>query len=416
MHALQKILAAHAGVSEVKTGDMITAEVDLAEVNDLYLQVIKSFQEMGGVKVWDPEKVTFIFDHFSPASTIKAAENHRQMREFCFEQHIPHLFDIDCGVCHQVMPEHGLVRPGMVLVATDSHTTTHGAFGAFGTGVGATDLATILITGKLWFRVPEIINIRINGTIPPGVMGKDLVLKVLGELGQDIAVYKGIEYSGPAVEGLSLAERMVLCNMAVEMGAKTAYIQPGEEVLAYVRQRYGPNFTVYETDPGFEYDAVYDFDASDIEPQVALPHSVDNVKPVSAVAPAPINQVFIGTCTGGRVDDIAAAVKILKGHHIPPHTRLVVMPASKEVLKESISKGYIQDLMESGATISAPGCGPCLGVHQGLLADGESCVTTSSRNFPGRMGSVKAEIYIASPATAAATAREGKLADPRKYL
>lgn len=416
MHALEKILASHSGVESVKAGEIVTAEVDLAEINDLYLQVLKSFKDMGGKNVWDPEKIIFIFDHFSPAPSIKAAENHRKMREFCFEQKIPHLADINSGVCHQVMPERGLVRPGMILVATDSHTTTHGAFGAFGTGVGSTDLATILITGKLWFRVPEIIKINIEGKMVPGVMAKDIILKVIGELGQDVAVYKAIEFAGTAIEKMSVAERMVICNMSVEMGAKTSYIQPSDKVLSYVKEHYGNDFTVHSTDPDYEYVESYDFEISDLPPLVAVPHSIDHVLPVTEVEGVKVDQVLIGTCTGGRVEDIEIAAKILKGRKIAPHTRLVVLPASNEVFKESIQRGYIQELLDSGATVSAPGCGPCLGVHQGLLSAGERCVTTSSRNFPGRMGSAEAEIYAASPATAAATALEGKLVDPRKYL
>ncbi len=417
MHALYKILASHAGVDSVTPGEIVTANVDFAEVNDLYLQVLKSYEAMGGGKVWNPEKITFIFDHFNPAPSIKAAENHRQMREFCFAQKIPHLVDINEGVCHQVMPERGWVRPGMILVATDSHTVTHGAFGAFGTGVGSTDMASIMQTGKLWFRVPEVIKINVDGILTKGVMAKDVILKIIGELKQDAAVYKAIEFTGSLIENLSVAERMTICNMTVEMGAKTSYIQPNEEVLKYVRERYGDDFTVYQTDPDFAYAAEYHFDVNNLVPQAAAPHSVDNVIPVSEDhLGVRINQVLIGTCTGGRFEDIEVAAKILKGQHIPVHTRLIILPASKEVLSRCLEKGYISDLMAAGATIAAPGCGPCLGVHQGLLADGERCATTSSRNFPGRMGSTKAEIYVVSPATAAASALEGKLADPRKYL
>lgn len=416
MHALEKILASHAGTQKVATGQIVTAEVDLAEVNDLYLQVLKSFRAMRGKKVWDPSRIAFVFDHFNPAPSIKAAENHRQMRDFCFEQKIPHLFDINCGVCHQVMPEKGLVRPGMILVATDSHATTHGAFGAFGTGVGATDLAMVLLTGKLWFRVPEIIKINIDGQIPVGVMAKDLILKIIGALGQDTAVYKGVEFAGSTVERMSVSDRMTVCNMTVEMGAKTSYIHPNEEVLSYVNDHYGEDYQVLVTDPDFEYENIYDFNIGNLAPQVAVPHSIDHVVSVTEREGIKIDQVLIGTCTGGRTSDIEIAAGILNGHRIAAHTRLIVLPASKKVLQECIAKGYVQILLDSGATISAPGCGPCLGVHQGLLADGERCVTTSSRNFPGRMGSVQGEIYVSSSATAAASAIEGKLADPRKYL
>ncbi len=409
MHALWKILAEKSGRKNVEAGEIVNAKVDLAEVNDLYLQVIKSFYKMGGKQVWDPDKVTFVFDHYSPTPTIKAAENHKQMREFCDEQNIEKLFDINKGVCHQVMPEAGLVYPGMLLTATDSHTTTHGSFGAFGTGVGATDLATILLEGELWFRVPEVIKINITGSLRQGVMAKDIILHILGELGQDAAVYKAVEFAGPVVENLEMAERMVLCNMSVEMGAKTSYIEPDQTTREYIDQRVDHDYTVYETDEDFEYDEIYEFDVSQLEQVTAAPHSIDNVINVKDAGDVKIDQVFIGTCTGGRVNDIKTAAQILKGKKIAKGVRLIVIPASDEVMRESMKKGYIDSLMESGAAISAPGCGPCLGAHQGVIADGESCVSTSSRNFPGRMGSTGAKIYSASPATAAYSALYGKL-------
>ncbi len=409
MHALWKILAEKSGRENVEAGEIVNAKVDLAEVNDLYLQVIKSFYEMGGKKVWDPDKVTFVFDHYSPTPTIKAAENHKQMREFCDEQNIEKLFDINKGVCHQVMPEAGLVYPGMLLTATDSHTTTHGSFGAFGTGVGATDLATILLEGELWFRVPEVIKINITGDLQQGVMAKDIILHILGELGQDAAVYKAVEFAGPVVENLEMAERMVLCNMSVEMGAKTSYIKPDQTTREYIDKRVDHDYTVYETDEDFEYDEIYEFDVSNLEQVTAAPHSIDNVINVKEAGDVKIDQVFIGTCTGGRVNDIKTAAEILKGKKIAKGVRLIVIPASDEVMRESMKKGYIDILMESGAAISAPGCGPCLGAHQGVIADGETCVSTSSRNFPGRMGSTGAKIYSASPATAAYSALYGKL-------
>jgi 3-isopropylmalate/(R)-2-methylmalate dehydratase large subunit len=409
MHALWKILAEKSGRENVEAGEIVNARVDLAEVNDLYLQVIKSFYEMGGKKVWDPDKVTFVFDHYSPTPTIKAAENHKQMREFCDEQNIEKLFDINKGVCHQVMPEAGLVYPGMLLTATDSHTTTHGSFGAFGTGVGATDLATILLEGELWFRVPEVIKINITGSLQHGVMAKDIILHILGELGQDAAVYKAVEFAGPVVENLEMAERMVLCNMSVEMGAKTSYIKPDQTTREYIDKRVDHDYTVYETDEDFEYDETFEFDVSNLEQVTAAPHSIDNVINVKDSGDVKIDQVFIGTCTGGRVNDIKTAAEILKGKKIAKGVRLIVIPASDEVMRESMKKGYIDSLMESGAAISAPGCGPCLGAHQGVIADGETCVSTSSRNFPGRMGSTGAKIYSASPATAAYSALYGKL-------
>ncbi|USS40667.1 3-isopropylmalate dehydratase large subunit [Thermococcus aggregans] len=416
MHALEKILATHAGKKEVSPGEIINCKVDLAAVNDLYLQVIKSFQEMGGQKVKDPEKVAFIFDHYAPAPTIKAALNQKIMREFVREQKIKYLFDVDAGICHQILPESGLVWPGMLLIMTDSHTTTHGAFGAFGTGVGATDLAVALLTGELWFRVPEIIRINVDGYLQPGVMAKDVILHIIGTLKQDAAIYKAIEFTGSTVKELSIDGRMVLTNMSVEMGAKTSYIQPDNKTLAYLKSRVKKPFKVYTTDPGYKYAEEFLFEVEKLEPQVAVPHTVDNVVSVSEVEGVEVDQVFIGSCTGGRLEDIEIAARILKNKKINKNTRLIVGPASKNVLLEAINAGYIDILLKAGATIIPPGCGPCLGAHQGVLAPGEVGVTTSSRNFPGRMGSREAKIYITSPATAAATALEGKIADPRKYI
>lgn len=413
MHAIEKILARAAGKEHVKTGEIIQAKIDFAEVNDLYLQTIYSFYEMGGKNVWDKDKLCFVFDHYAPTPTIKAAQNHKEMRKFVQEQGLTHHFDINTGVCHQVMPEAGVVWPGMILVATDSHTTTHGAFGAFGTGVGATDMATIMISGELWFRVPEIINIEINGHPQPGVMAKDVILHILGSLGSDVAVYKAIEFTGSYIEDLDVAERMVICNMAVEMGAKTAYMKPNDKVLSYVKNRTNKEFDLLETDADFKYAESFLFEISDLIPQVAMPHSVDNVSAIENVPPVKIDQAFIGTCTGGRLEDIAVAFDMLKDKKINPSTRLVIIPASSEVFLKANQLGYVDGLIKAGATFSTPGCGPCLGAHEGVLAPGEVCITASNRNFPGRMGSTDAYVYLASPATVAASALTGKLTDPR---
>ncbi|MDF2548197.1 MAG: 3-isopropylmalate dehydratase [Anaerosolibacter sp.] len=416
MHALHKMLARASGKDYVKEGEIVKAKVDLAEVNDLYLQSIRSFYEMKGTKVHDPDKIAFILDHYSPAPSIQSASNQKAMREFVRAQEIKYLFDINAGVCHQVMVEAGLVWPGIILIATDSHTTTHGAFGAFGTGVGATDLATIMLTGELWLRAPEVIKVEINGKLKPGVMAKDVILHILSKLGTDGAVYKAIEYTGNTVENMSIAERMVICNMAVEMGAKTSYIKPDKKILTYVKERTDQDFEILETDEDYHYAEIHVFDVENLEPQVAIPHSVDNGVDISTINEVYVDQVLIGTCTGGRLEDIEIATKIIEGNKIHPDTRLIVIPASSEVMEKAIEKGYITMLIKAGATISSPGCGPCLGTHQGLLAPGEVCATTSSRNFPGRMGSTQADIYLVSPATAAAIAIAGKITDPRKYL
>ncbi len=416
MHAIEKILADHAGRDKVYTGEIINCKVDLAAVNDLYLQVIKSFYEMGGKKVKYPEKIAFIFDHYAPPPTIRAASNQKAMRDFVREQGIRYLFDVDAGVCHQILPEAGLVRPGMLIIITDSHTTTHGAFGAFGTGVGATDLAVAMLTGELWFRVPEIIRIDVEGKLKAGVMAKDIILHIIGTLKQDAAIYKAVEFTGPAIRELSMDGRMVLTNMSVEMGAKTSYIQPDERTLDFIRTHSDGPFKVYHTDQGYEYHEEYHFNVDGLEPQVALPHSVDKVVPVSEAEGDPVDQVFLGSCTGGRLEDIEIAAKILRGRKIKPYTRMIVIPASREVYLKAMELGYIRILSEAGAVIGPPGCGPCLGAHMGVLAPGEIGVTTSSRNFPGRMGSREASIYITSPATAAATALTGELTDPTRFI
>ncbi len=415
MHAVQKMLARAAGRKTVEAGEIVNCRVDFLELNDLYLQVVRSFFEMGGGKVRAPDKVSFVFDHFSPAPTIRAAQIHKEMREFARSQHFTHHFDIEAGICHQVMPEAGIVYPGMVLVATDSHATTHGAFGAFGTGVGATDAATVLITGELWFKVPEVMRIELEGGPESGVFAKDVILHIIGTLKADAAVYQAIEFCGTYVDGLGVSERMAMCNMAVEMGAKTAYMRPNAEVLSYVREHTSVDFTLDETDPGFAYSEDHHFDVTQLPPQLACPSNVDNVAGVEEVAGVAIDQAFVGSCTGGRLEDIAEVARVLDGRKIADTTRMVVIPASKEVYEKAIEAGYVRTLLTAGATIGTPGCGPCLGTHAGLLASGETCVTSTNRNFPGRMGANDAAIYLASPAVVAASAAAGVLRDPRPY-
>ena len=422
MHPLYQILAQASGREKVNPGEFIIAKVDLAEINDLYLQVLLSFKEMGGDKVWDSQKITFVMDHYAPAPTIKAAENQRKMREFAQDQGIKHFFDINRGVCHQVMPEEGLVWPGMLLVATDSHTTTHGAFGAFSTGIGATDMAAVLLTGEIWLRVPEIIKINITGKTNKGIMAKDIILYIIFQLGTDVALYKAIEYSGGVVAEMSLDERLVLCNMSVEMGAKATYIRPDEKAMEYISHTNSEKYKEFKSVKRTNninsevYESVYNFDISDLEPQIALPNRVDKVVPVSQMIGEPIHQAFIGTCTGGRINDIKIAAEIIKGKKIAPWVRLLVIPASSQILKKCIELGYIQILIDSGATLATPSCGPCLGAHEGVLAPGENCISTSSRNFPGRMGSTDAKIFLSSPATVAASALKGSIADPREFF
>lgn len=412
MHVIEKILARASKKASVNTGEIVIADIDFCEINDLYLQTVYSFYEMGGTKVWDPEKVTFVFDHYAPASTIKAAQIHKEMREFATEQNFIHHFDVNAGICHQVMPEAGLVYPGMILLATDSHTTTHGAFGALGTGIGATDMATVLMTGKLWMRVPEIIEIKIDGNPSQNVMPKDVILHVMERIRADGAVYKAIDFTGTYVENLDVAGRMVLCNMAVEMGAMTAYMSPNDKVLQYLDQRVKTPYEVLETDEDFIYAQSHCFNIDSLVPQVSKPSSVDNVFNLHTDQKIRVDQCFVGTCTGGRLEDLEIAAKVVSGKQISKHVRFLVIPASKEVMEKAMDAGYIQTLMKAGATISTPGCGPCLGAHEGVLAHGEVCVSASNRNFPGRMGSTQGDIYLASPMSVAASALTGYLTNP----
>ncbi|HYE68124.1 MAG TPA: 3-isopropylmalate dehydratase large subunit [Anaerovoracaceae bacterium] len=416
MHALEKILAKAAKKESVRAGEIVNCQVDMAGINDLYLQTIRSFYEMDGEKVYAPDKTIVFLDHYAPASSVLQADNQKQFREFCRNQNIDKLMDVNQGVCHQIMADKGFSKPGQLIVITDSHTTTHGAFGAFGTGVGATDLAIILRTGSLWFRVPEVIRINLEGQLRPGVFAKDVILSIIGKLGADYAVYKGVEFTGSLLKQFSISERMALCNMTTEMGAKTCYIQPDEVTFAFLEGNGIMDYQIFETDLDYQYTAELTFDVTDLCAQIAAPHSVDNVFPLSDYEGEAVDQAFLGTCTGGRVEDLAVAAHILKGRKISPLTRFLVVPASARVLLEAMEKGYIQTLVEAGATLVTPGCAACLGTHEGMIAEGEVCITASNRNFPGRMGHSKAEIFLASPASVAAAALNGYITDPARYL
>lgn len=416
MHAIEKLLAKKAGKSSVKTGEIINCTIDMAGINDLYLQTIRSFFEMGGKRVHSPDKVIMFLDHYAPASTIMQAQNQKQFREFCWDQGIDLLMDIDQGVCHQVLADKGLAYPGEIVVITDSHTTTHGAFGAFGTGVGATDLAIILATGKLWFRVPEIIKINFEGKLQKGVYAKDAILHAIGELGADFAVYKAVEFGGSMLEHLSISERMALCNMSTEMGAKASYIQPDAITMEFLKEKVTRAYEIYHTDADFCYADEVSFEVSELRPKLAAPFSVDNVYDITQFLGRHIDQAYLGSCTGGRAEDIGIAASILKGKKVASRTRFVIVPASKGVFLEAMEKGYVQTLVEAGATFVTPGCAACLGTHEGMLASEETCITTTNRNFPGRMGHTKAEIFLGSPAAVAAAALEGKIVDPMHYV
>ena len=389
MHAIEKILAKKAGKASVHAGEIVNCDVDIAGINDLYYQTVKSFYEMGGEKVFDPEKVILFFDHYAPCATEKQADNHKKFRQFTNEQGIPHLMDINEGVCHQLMADYGFSRPGRIIVITDSHTTTHGAFGAFCLRQGRHLICHRQTESGLW---------------------------CLQSRGICRSCHKTIQPFGPAIKQFSLSERMAMCNMSTEMGAKTSYIQPDEVTMAYLAEHNITDYTIYETDPDYVYDADLTFDVTEIGPQLAAPFSVDNVDDLTAFAGLHVDQCYLGSCTGGRTEDFAVAAKILKGKHIAYGTRMILVPGSRFVLQECLEKGYIQTLMEAGATLTAPGCAACLGIHQGLLAEDEVCVSSTNRNFPGRMGHVKGRIYLGSPASVAAAALNGIVTDPRPYL
>jgi 3-isopropylmalate/(R)-2-methylmalate dehydratase large subunit len=418
MNIIEKILANASGKQEVSPGEIVEAKIDVAMTHDLTGPLaIKSFHEIGAKKVWDRNKVVIIIDHLVPASSVISAELHKTVRNFAEEQHLENFYDVGRGgVCHQVMPEKGHVRPGEVIVGSDSHTCTYGAFGAFATGIGSTEMAAVFATGKLWFRVPKVIKVDVTGKFKKLVTAKDLTLNIVGKIGADGAIYKGLEFGGSTIRDMTIDGRMVLSNMAVEMGAKAGLIEPDKKTVDYVKARTDQPFTPVKSDPDSVYEKIVDVDVSELEPQVAVPHSVDNVKPVSEVEDVKVDQAFIGSCTNGRLEDLRVATQILKGKKIARGVRLVVIPASQEIYLNAINEGLIRTFMDAGATVGNPNCGPCLGGHMGILAEGEACISTSNRNFIGRMGSTKSFVYLASPATVAASAITGKITDPRKNM
>jgi homoaconitate hydratase family protein len=410
----EKILGKKAG-KEVSAGEVVTVAPDYCLSHDNSAAIIGEFKKLGVARVKAPGKLVIILDHIVPAADEKYAQNHKTIREFVAAQGLPNFFDIQHGVCHQVLSEASFALPGKLIVGSDSHTTTYGAFGAFAAGIGRTEAASIWATDEIWLRVPETLRIEFSGKLPAGVYAKDVILKVIGDNGADRANYEAIEFTGPAAGGFSLASRMVMANMAAEMGAKNGYFEPDEKTLEWVKARARADYEVVRSDSDAKYEAVLKYDLSALEPQLACPHTVDNVKPVREVEGKPFHQALIGTCTNGRLEDLEVAAAILKGRKINPRVRALVLPASREVYVEAMKKGLLETLSEAGCVILNPGCGPCLGAHEGLLAAGEVVVSTSNRNFRGRMGNRDSEIYLASPATAAASALEGKITDPRKH-
>ncbi len=416
MTLTEKILAKKADKKEVHPGEIVTVEPTWVMSHDNSAAILLKFKKTGVEKVWNPERIVIILDHTVPPPTAEYANNHRSIRGFVKEQGIKHFWDMNTGICHQVMAEKGYDLPGAVIVGADSHTTTPGAFGAFAAGIGRSEVASIWATGKIWLRVPESYEITVNGKLPKGVFAKDLALHIVGDVTASGAVYKAVEFKGETIKNMSIASRMVLTNMSAEMGAKNGIIEADKKTEKLIRGKAKAPYELMYPDEDAEYEKRYEYDASNLVPKIAFPHTVDNVRDIDKAEEIKIDQVFLGTCTNGRVEDLEIAARILKGKRIHKDTRMLVFPASWEVWREADEKGILRTLADAGAMVMNPGCGPCLGAHEGVLADGEKCLSTANRNFKGRMGNPNAEIYLGSPATAAATALKGYIADPREVL
>jgi 3-isopropylmalate/(R)-2-methylmalate dehydratase large subunit len=422
---VEKILAQATGQPSVKAGDVVEPRVDLAMSHENGALVINQFQEIYKgtgleAKVWDPAKIAIVFDHRVPAESSKTATNQQKVRNFVAQAGITKFHDIrgdEGGICHQILPENGYIRPGAVVVGTDSHTTSHGALGAFAFGIGATEMASVWALGLvLNVEVPGTIKVVAKGKFPAYVLPKDLILHLIGKISAEGANFKVIEFHGAAIKTMTTSGRLAVCNMAVEAGATCGIVPPDAETVRYLREEAGvmDPIDLCGPDPDAVYDQVMEIDVSALEPQVACPHTVDNVKPIGQVEGIKVNQIVIGSCTNGRLDDLEIAAWFLQGKKIARNTRLLVFPASMRIYREALERGYLLSLMNAGAVIMNPGCGPCLGIHQGALADGDVALATTNRNFKGRMGNPNAEVYLCSPAVAAASALAGQITDPRK--
>ncbi len=407
-------MAKKSGQDTVTSGDVVNAEIDRAMANDLTAPLtIDALEETDFDKVWDSEKIVLVFDHQAPPTTVEAAEDQSDMRKFAQEQNISNLYGNNEGVCHQLMMGEGHVMPSQLVVGADSHTCTYGALGAFSTGIGSTDMAAVFSEGELWFRVPETMKITVENELPEMVMPKDLILKIAGDVGADGATYMSMELMGSGMEKISVSGRMSMCNMGIEMGAKTAIVPPDEKTEAYVSQRASEDYSLTYSDEDADYVDEFFYNAGEVEPMVACPHSVDNVSLISDIGDVDIQQAFLGSCTNGRLEDLSKAADIVEGREADEDVRFLVAPASQKIYRKALEQGIIEKLADSGATIQPPGCTTCWGGHLGILASGEKCVSSSNRNFKGRMGSPEAEIYLSSPATVAASALTGKITDPR---
>ena len=416
MTMTQKILAAHAGKAEVKAGELISARLDLVLANDITGPVsIAEFDKAGFEQVYDKSKIALVMDHFVPNKDIKSAEQCKKCRTFARRFDIDNYFDVgEMGIEHALLPEKGLVAAGDCVIGADSHTCTYGALGAFSTGVGSTDLAAGIAAGTAWFKVPSALKFVLTGSLKPCVSGKDVILHIIGMIGVDGALYKSMEFTGPGVASLSMDDRLCIANMAIEAGGKNGIFPVDDVTREYMKGRVNRKWTEYEADEDAEYDAVYEIDLSTLEPTVSFPHLPENTKAIGEVGEIAIDQVVIGSCTNGRLSDMKAAADLLRGRHIAKGVRAIVIPATQKIYKECIKLGYIDDFIDAGCIVSTPTCGPCLGGYMGILAAEERCVSTTNRNFVGRMGHVTSEIYLASPYVAAASAIAGRIADPRE--
>ncbi|HIZ80174.1 MAG TPA: 3-isopropylmalate dehydratase large subunit [Candidatus Lachnoclostridium stercorigallinarum] len=415
MTMTQKILAAHAGLEYVEAGQLINARLDEVLGNDITTPVaINEFKKAGFDRVFDNTRINIVLDHFVPNKDIKAAEQSKQCREFANQYGIVNFFDVgEMGVEHALLPEKGIVTAGDCIIGADSHTCTYGALGAFSTGVGSTDMAAGMATGQCWFKVPAAIRVVLTGKLQPAVSGKDLILHLIGKIGVDGALYKSLEFTGPGVASLSMDDRLSVCNMAIEAGAKNGIFPVDETTIAYLTGRSQRPWTVYEADEDASYEQTIEICLDELEPTVSWPHLPENTKAASQGREVKIDQVVIGSCTNGRLEDMEAAWKILKGKHVAKGVRVIIIPATMAVYRECLVRGWTTDFVDAGCVVSTPTCGPCLGGYMGILAEGERCVSTTNRNFVGRMGHVKSEVYLASPATAAASAITGYITDPR---
>ncbi len=409
---VEKVFSRKLG-QKVKAGEIVEVVPDVAMSHDNTAAISLKFNELGVDEVYHPDMHVIVLDHATPPPTETYAANQKIIREFVQRHGIKNFYDVNVGICHQVLPEEGFTLPGKIIVGSDSHTTTYGAFGAFSTGIGRSEMAVIFATGKIWFRVPESIKITVDGVLPKGITSKDMILFIIGKMGADGALYQSVEFYGAAISDLSVGSRMTITNMSVEMGAKNGFIEPDRKLLKWLDNRARSDFEVIKADEDAQYEKSFTYDISQLAPQIACPHTVDNVKSVSEVAGTKINQAFLGSCTNGRLQDLKIAATLIEGKKVHPNVRLLIFPASMNIYRKAMKEGYLTVLSKADAIIMNPGCGPCLGAHSGVLAPGEVCISSSNRNFRGRMGSPDAEVYLGSSASVTAAAITGEIVDFR---